>query len=89
VNKRGQDVGRVTSCTLVGDKQVGLAYVDKRNNQPGTEIGIFSASHGEEGLAKALKDLANGDKVPLHVWATVLTRFPSKEEKAAWGQTAP
>jgi len=86
VNKRGQYVGRVTSCTLVGDKQIGLAYVDKRNNVPGTEIGVFPASHGEEGLAKALKDLANGDKLPLHVWATVLTRLPDQEERATWGQ---
>jgi glycine cleavage system T protein len=86
VNKRGQYIGRVTSCTLVGDKQIGLAYVDKRANLPGTEIGIFPSSHGEEGLLKALKDLSNGDKVPLNVWATVLTRFPSKEEKAVWGQ---
>jgi len=88
VNKRGQYIGRVTSCTLVGDRQVGLANVDRRNNQIGAEIGIFPASHGEEGLAKALKDLAGGDKVPLHVWATVLTRFPSKEEKAIWGPTS-
>ncbi len=86
VNKRGQYIGRVTSCTLVGDKQVGLAYVDKRTNQPGTGIGIFPSTHGEDELAKAFKELAAGDKVPLHVWATVLTRFPSKEEKAAWGQ---
>lgn len=86
VNKRGQYVGRVTSCTLVGRCQIGLAYVDRRYNVPGTAIGIFPSSHGEEGSAKALKDLSSGDKVPLHVEATVLTRFPSKEEKAGWGQ---
>ena len=86
VNKRGQYIGRVTSCTLVGDKQVGLAYVDKRANQPGTEVGVFPSTHGEEEPTKAFRDLATGDKLPLHAWATVLNRFPSKEEKAAWGQ---
>jgi len=85
VNKRGQYIGRVTSCTLVGGRQVGLAYVEKRYNEPGTEIAIFPASHGEEGAIKAMKDWATGDKVPLHVVATVVTRFPGKEEKAVWG----
>nr|MBC7244562.1 glycine cleavage system aminomethyltransferase GcvT [Chloroflexota bacterium] len=85
INKRGQYIGRVTSCTLVGGRQIGMAYVDKRYNEPGAEIGIFPTSHGEEGTVKAIKDLTSGDKVPLHVWATVLTRFPDKEEKASWG----
>jgi len=85
VNKRGQYIGRVTSCTLVGDRQIGLAYVEKRYNEPGTEIGIFPLPHGEEGLIKAIRDLTSGDKVPLHVWATVLTRFPDQQEKATWG----
>jgi glycine cleavage system T protein len=86
VNKRGQFIGRVTSCTLVGSRQIGLAMVDKRYNDPGSEIGIFPGSHGDEATIKALKDLANGDKVPLSVWATVLRRFPDKAEKAGWGQ---
>ena len=85
VNRRGQYIGRVTSCTLVGERQIGLAYVDKRHNVPGTEIGVFPSSHAEEAAAKALGDLAAGDKVPLNVWATVVTRFPDKAEKANWG----
>jgi glycine hydroxymethyltransferase len=85
VNKRGQYIGRVTSCTLVGGRQVGLAFVERRHNEPGTEIGVFPSAHGEEGAVKAMKELATGDKVPLCVWATVLTRFPDKVEKAGWG----
>jgi glycine cleavage system T protein len=88
INKRGQYIGRVTSCTLVGSRQVGLALVERRYNELGTEIGVFPSAHGEEGAAKALKDLSSGDKVPLSVWATVLTRFPDKVEKANWGQVA-
>ena len=85
VNKRGQYIGRVTSCTLVGSRQVGLALVERRYNEPGSEIGVFPSAHGEEGAVKAMKDLGSGDKVPLCVWATVLNRFPDKVEKAGWG----
>jgi len=85
VNKRGQYIGRVTSSTLVGSRQIGLAYVDKRYNEAATEIGIFPLPHGKKALAKAIKDLEKGDRVPLHVWATVLTRFPEDEEKDTWG----
>lgn len=85
VNKRGQYIGRVTSCTLVGRRQVGLAFVEQRYNEPETEIGVFPSAHGEEAAGKALKDLSSGDRVPLCVWATVLTRFPDKDEKAGWG----
>jgi len=85
VNKRGKYIGRVTSCTLVGDRQIGLAYVEKRYNEPGTTIGIFPLPHGKEGSIKPIRNLTRGDRVPLHVWATVLTRFPEDDEKASWG----
>jgi glycine cleavage system T protein len=84
VNKRGQYIGRVTSCTLVGSHQIGLAYVEKRYNEAGTAIGIFPLPHGKKGPEKAIEDLAQGDKVPLHIWATVLARFPEDEERAIW-----
>ena len=86
VNKRGQYIGRVTSCTLVGTRQVGLALVDKRYNEPGSEIGVFPSSQADDGTLKALKDLTTGDKVPLSIKATILKRFPDKEEKAGWKQ---
>ena len=84
VNKRGQYIGRVTSCTLVGDRQIGMAHVEERYNEPGAEIGIFPLPHGKEEPAKLIRDLSSGDRVPLHIWATVLTRFPEVEEKAIW-----
>jgi glycine cleavage system T protein len=84
VNKRGQYIGRVTSCTLVGSRQIGLAYVEKRYNEPGVEIGVFPIPHGKGGPAKPIEDLEDGDRVPLHIWATVLTRFPVEEEQAIW-----
>jgi glycine hydroxymethyltransferase len=84
VNKRGQYIGRVTSCTLVGSHQLGLAHVEIPYKEPGSEIAIFPLPHGKEQTAKAVADLARGDRVPLHVSATVLTRFPEDPEKVAW-----
>ncbi len=84
VNKRGQYIGRVTSCTLVGGRQLGLAIVEKRYNQPNTEIGVFPMPLDKGQAVKALGDLALGDAVPLSIWATVLPRFPQNEAKTSW-----
>ena len=84
VNKRGQYIGRVTSCTLVGSRQVGLAHVGKRYIQPETDIAILPVPHGKGHSAKPVKDLTEGDRVPLLVWATILTRFPEDEETVYW-----
>ena len=65
---------------------IGLAYVDKHYNETGVEIGVFPLPHGKQREAKPIKDLAAGDRVPLHIRATVLTRFPEEEEKDSWGQ---
>jgi glycine hydroxymethyltransferase len=84
VNKRGQYIGRVTSCTLVGGQQIGLALVEKRYNELDTEISVFPVPHGKKRTVKALEDLAGGDRIPLSIGATVLSRFPQDEEKALW-----
>ncbi len=84
VNKRGQYIGRVTSCTLVGSHQLGLAHVETPYSEPGTEIAIFPLPHGKERSPKPIADLASGDRVPLHVSATVLSRFPEDKEKVLW-----
>jgi len=86
VNRRGQYIGRVTSCTLVGNRQVGMAYTEKRYNRAGTEIAVFPLPHGKAEVPRALEDLASGDKVTLHVTATVVNRLPDAEEKSKWGQ---
>jgi glycine hydroxymethyltransferase len=86
INRRGQYIGRVTSCTLVGSNQIGMAYIERRYNEVDAEIGVFPLSHGEEGLAKQMKELATGDKVSLPVWAVVMRRMPDLNEKATWGQ---
>jgi len=83
VNKQGQVIGHVTSCSIDTEGYLlGLAIVDMRYNQIGTSIGIFVLP--EKPLAeKAKQDLSAGDRVLLHIEVTVLPRFLKK------GQTAP
>jgi glycine cleavage system T protein len=84
VNKRGQYIGRVTSCTLVGATQIGMAIVDRRYTEPGTAIAVYPTPAGRRGPStKSPAELEQGDNVVLPEWATVLTRFPQDEEKAA------
>jgi len=85
VDKRGKYIGRVTSCALDTEGfQVGLAYVDKKYNREGAQIGIIplarsSAPHRKVPPTKPVEELALGDKMLLHEKATVLTRFPESE----------
>ena len=85
VSKRGRYAGRVTSCTLAGDAQLGLALVDRRHAQPGTALAIYPSVGGRGPSAKPPADLGAGDSVVLPVWATVLSRFPRLGEKAPVG----
>ncbi len=74
VNKKGQLVGQVTSCSIdVEGYLLGLAIVKKQVNVPGTPIAIFPL--GGKPLAEATAE----DRTTLPVEATVLTRFPRKE----------
>jgi len=81
VNKRGKYVGRVTSCTLVEGVQVGMALVDQRYAEPGTQLAAYPAASGKGPAIKPPAGLAAGDSVILPVWATVLPRFPEEEEE--------
>ncbi len=81
VDKRGQYIGRVTSCALDTEGfQVGLAYVEGKYNREGVQIGIISLPHRRVPPAKPVEELVLGDKMLLHEKATVLTRFPEEEE---------
>jgi glycine hydroxymethyltransferase len=79
VNKRGQVIGYVTSCSIdVEGYLLGLAIVNRRYTEEGTPIGIFvlpTKARGE----KQKTELEMGDKVLLPVEATVLMRFPERE----------
>jgi len=75
VNKKGQQIGHVTSCSIDTEGYLlGLAIVEKRYNAPDTPVAIFTL-HG-----KSLEEaLLKGKRVALPVEATVLTRFPEPE----------
>ncbi len=76
VSRKGQEIGRVTSCSIdVEGYLSGLAIVEKRYNVPETPIATFPL--GGKSLQEAL---LKGKRVALPVEATVLTRFPEKEE---------
>lgn len=82
VDRRGRYIGVVTSCALdSGGYQLGLALVDKRYARPDNKVGIFPLRPGAR-PEKPKGDLASGDQVLLHEWATVLTRFPVEREWA-------
>ena len=75
VNKKGRQIGQVTSCSLDTEGYLmGLAIVQKRYNQPETPLAIFTlrGKSLEEGLLRR-------KRVALPVEATVLTRFPERE----------
>jgi glycine hydroxymethyltransferase len=75
-NRKGQIIGHVTSCSIdVEGYLTGLTLVDKRYNEPQTPIAIFPL--GGKSLDEALM---RGKRVTLPVEATILTRFPEREE---------
>jgi glycine hydroxymethyltransferase len=81
INKRGQVIGYVTSCSIdVEGYLLGLAIVGRRYTEPGTpiEIYVLPAKARKEKQKEALEP---GDKVLLPNDATILTRFPEKERR--------
>jgi glycine hydroxymethyltransferase len=82
VNKQGQVIGHVTSCSIDSEGYLlGLAIVESRHNVEGTPIGIFVLPEKPQ-AEKAKPELAVGDRALLHVEATVLRRFPEKRTAA-------
>ncbi len=79
VNKRGQVIGYVTSCSIdVEGYLLGLAIVDRRYTEEGTPIGVFVVPAKAQ-TEKQKPELQMGDKVLLPIEATVLPRFLEKE----------
>jgi glycine cleavage system T protein len=76
LSRRGKVIGTVTSCTLVGEQQVGMALVDGRYTEVGTELFIYPEARRVVGKVPSALDL--GDNVALPVRAEVLTRFPDR-----------
>jgi glycine hydroxymethyltransferase len=80
VNKQGQVIGYVTSCSIDSEGYLlGLAIVDVRYAKEDTPLAIFVLPEKSQ-LEKQKPELGVGDKVLLHVAATVLRRFPEKKK---------
>ncbi len=77
VNRKGQLIGHVTSCSIdVEGYLVGLAIAKKQYNVPGTPIAIFPLG------GKSLEEATAADRAVLPVEATVLTRFRERAVEA-------
>jgi glycine hydroxymethyltransferase len=76
VNKRGRVIGRVTSCALVGDRQIGMALVESRYAEPETELYLYPETR--QAVSKAPPAFEPGDTVALPVLAKVVARFAAK-----------
>ena len=82
VNKRGQVIGHVSSCSIdVEGYLLGLALVKRRYTEEGTPISIYVLP-AKAKAEKQKPELQVGDKTLLPVGATVLARFPEREAKS-------
>ena len=79
INERGRVVGIVTSCSVDSEGyQLGQAYIKEEFARSGTALAVFAGSaHARQ--AKALDQLAFGDRVSLPEPVTVLTKFPRRK----------
>jgi glycine hydroxymethyltransferase len=83
VNRRGQVIGTVTSCSIDAKAfLLGLAIVNRRYAEEGATIGIFVLPTRAQ-TEKQKPDLEMGDRVLLPIDATVLPRFPERETTSA------
>jgi glycine cleavage system T protein len=77
INRKDRTIGYVTSCALAGERQVGMAVVDRRQALPGSRIGFFSLPRkGESPKEKPRDRLDTGDSVTVPVPAKIIERFP-------------
>jgi glycine hydroxymethyltransferase len=86
VNKQGQVIGYVTSCSI--DREgylLGLAIVEMAYAAEGTPVAIFVLPERPL-IEKPKPELAVGDRALLPVDATVLRRFPLRQVIAAQTQ---
>jgi glycine hydroxymethyltransferase len=76
VNRRGKVTGTVTSCAIIGERQIGMALVEERYAEVGSELFIYPEAR--KAVGKAPAEFAVGDAVALPVRATILPRFPQR-----------
>ncbi len=72
--RRSRVIGRVTSCTVVGGVQIGMAIVPTKFSAPATELAIYPLP-SRVPPAKAVNEIEEGDMVVLAKTAKVIERF--------------
>lgn len=83
LNRRGQVVGNVTSCSIDSDGYLtGLAYCKANINEDGTPLQILTLPRRVP-AGKDADKLATGDKIVLPDRATVLPRFVPREDASS------
>lgn len=75
VDKRGQVIGKVTSCAVDQEGYLlGQAFLKMKYIEPGTPIAIFQSASDKPSKAPSQLDI--GERVNVPTSATVLSRFP-------------
>jgi glycine hydroxymethyltransferase len=81
VSRKGEYIGVVTSCTLVGTVQTGLVLMNnKADTKEGTALRIYPLPPAKKEIVeKPKKELTNGDQVLVPEEAVVVSRFPLRK----------
>ncbi|MFA5836678.1 MAG: glycine cleavage system aminomethyltransferase GcvT [Bellilinea sp.] len=75
IDRKGKTVGMVTSCAIDSEGFLtGLAYVDLKIAEEGTQFFIYQGAPKSTGKAPA--ELIAGDRITLPTAAVIISRFP-------------
>ncbi|MBW2263874.1 MAG: hypothetical protein JRG91_18090, partial [Deltaproteobacteria bacterium] len=82
--RKGRYAGVVTSCTLAGSREVGLALVRRNLSMEDTPLQVFPYKRKDKMPDKVdLHDMGGQDWIPISRAARVLSRFPGVGGPAA------
>jgi len=76
-DRNGAVLGRVTSCVSLGDRQVGLALLERLGLDPGSPVNLVNPA-GRTGTDRPAKGLRIGDRVTLPIPGRIVPRFPER-----------
>jgi glycine hydroxymethyltransferase len=75
--RKGKFAGTVTSCTLAGETEIGMAIVSSKYAQPQTPLAIFAYTEKDGAPpSRKLTELSADDWLPISKSAVVIPRFP-------------
>ena len=87
VDRRGEVVGFVTSCTAVDGVPLGLAYVRRSASAVDTPIGVIptGGTRARPDAPEPKESVRLGERVPMHEAARVISRFRAPERTLSPG----